>query len=228
MAALERRTLREQLVDGLRHEIASGGLPAGAALVEAALTARFEVSRSTVREALRELHEQGLVVHRPRTGTFVRQLRPDEISGLYDVRAAIEGRAARSVARSVNWAVLADQLEERVDAMHKNRAASFLDRVDVDLAFHRALCELSGNTSLVRCWEHLAAQVQTVLSAMGPTLLGPLMSPGDHLIFVDVIRARDEPAIQETIDRVMAHSARELEAVLTDPTRGTSSFDFPG
>jgi DNA-binding GntR family transcriptional regulator len=221
---LERRTLREQLVDSLRAEIASGELGAGTPLVETALSARFGVSRGTVREALRELHEQGLVVHLPRTGTIVRQLSPDEITGIYEVRAALEGRAAVAIALSGDWEQHADRLEKLVDAMHRARTKPFLTRVQTDLEFHRQLCWLSGNATLARTWEQLVAQMSSVHSGMGESLVLPLMATDDHLVFVDAIRSRDPAFIQRTVDRVMAHSATQLLAALGDPGRSTAGF----
>jgi DNA-binding GntR family transcriptional regulator len=227
VSGLERRTLREQLVDSLRAEIASGALGAGRPLVETALSARFQVSRGTVREALRELHEQGLVVQQPRTGTFVRQLSADEVTGIYDVRAALEGRAAMAIARSPRWEEHADRLERLVDAMHRTRHEPFLERVRVDLDFHREMCRLSGNRTLARTWEQLMSQMVSVHSGLGESLVLPLMSAEDHLVFVDAIRSRDAAFIQRTIDRVMAHSAMQLIAAMQDPQRGTTGYATP-
>ncbi|GEL21965.1 GntR family transcriptional regulator [Pseudonocardia sulfidoxydans NBRC 16205] len=225
---LERRTLREQLVDGLRAEIITGELAAGTALVETALSARFGVSRGTVREALRELHDQGLVVHLPRTGTIVRRLSPDEITGIYDVRAALEGRAAVAISLSDDWEQHSDRLEQLVDEMHRARDKPFLARLQTDLEFHRQLCRLSGNETLARTWEHLVTQMSSVHSGMGESVVLPLMGAEDHLVFVDAIRSRDPAFIQRTIDRVMAHSAAQLLAALEDPARHTTGFaDFP-
>lgn len=221
---LERRTLREQVVDSLRSEIAAGRLRAGTPLVETSLSARYSVSRGTVREALRELHERGLVVHQPRTGTFVRQLSAEEITGVYEVRAALEGRAAMAIARSPRWAEHADRLEELVDAMHRVRQEPFLKRIRVDLEFHRELCRRSGNTTLARTWELLVGQMDSVHSGMGESTVAPLMSTEDHLVIVDAIRSRDPALIQRTIDRLMAHSAEQLLSSLANPGRATTSF----
>lgn len=221
---LERRTLREQLVDSLRAEIASGELGAGSALVENALSERFRVSRGTVREALRELHEQGLVVQQPRTGTFVRQLSPADVIEIYDVRAALEGRAAVAIARLPRWAECADELERHVDAMHRARTRPFLDRIRLDLDFHRLLCRLSGNDTLAQTWEYLVTQMLSVHAGMGESLVLPLMSAEDHLVFVDAIRSRDPGSIQATFDRIMSHSAAQLVAAMRDPRRGTTGY----
>ncbi|MET7989429.1 GntR family transcriptional regulator [Amycolatopsis sp. NPDC005232] len=221
---LERRTLRQQLVDSLRAEIASGELGAGSALVENALSERFQVSRGTVREALRELHDQGLVVQRPRTGTFVRRLSPADITEIYDVRAALEGRAAVAIARSPLWDDYADQLERHVDEMHRARTGTFLDRIRLDLEFHRLLCKLSGNNTLAQAWEHLVTQMLSVHAGMGESLVLPLMAAEDHLVFVDAIRSREPARIQATFDEIMAHSAAQLLASMRDPAHGTTGY----
>src|SRR5437016_3803193 len=79
----------EQLV----RAITSGDLPPGSPLIEVALAERFGVSRTPVREALTRLEQDGLVA-RGDLGLVVREITPEEILDIYDVRIVLEGRAA--------------------------------------------------------------------------------------------------------------------------------------
>ncbi len=82
--ALQPASLVQLCVQRLRHEILSGMLAPGERLIEEQLTSRFGISRGPVREALRELAQQGLIEHLPRRGVRVAELSAadaDEPSG---------------------------------------------------------------------------------------------------------------------------------------------------
>lgn len=87
--------LRQQVLDGLRQAIIDGRLAPGARLIERELTDMMKVSRTVVREALRQLETEGLVAIVPNKGPVVRALSPDEAQDLYTIRAVLEGLAAR-------------------------------------------------------------------------------------------------------------------------------------
>ena len=78
--------------------ILSGVLVPGQRINEPDVATRLQVSRVPVREALRELESQGLVVARKHAGVFVRQLEPDEIRDLYQMRGLLDGFAGRCAA----------------------------------------------------------------------------------------------------------------------------------
>ena len=87
--------LRRQVCDALREAIVSGRLEPGARLTERELIAMTSVSRTVIREALRQLETEGLVDIIPNKGPIVRQLTADEARDLYRIRAVLEGLAAR-------------------------------------------------------------------------------------------------------------------------------------
>ncbi len=84
--------------DLLLDEIEKGGLSAGTRLREADLAERFQISRTPVREALKRLETQGLVVHEPHHGAVVATLDYAETAELYFMREVLEGTAARLAA----------------------------------------------------------------------------------------------------------------------------------
>lgn len=87
--------LRQQVLDELRRAIIEGELSPGARLIERDLCARLGVSRTVIREVLRQLESEGLVGMIPNRGPVVRALSLDEARELYAIRAVLEGLAAR-------------------------------------------------------------------------------------------------------------------------------------
>ena len=96
----QRITAHEFVYDTLRRAILSGALPGGARLVQADIASQLSVSTTPVREALRDLAAEGLVVFRAHTGAVVRELDFEELEELYDIRKALEPLAIqRATAR---------------------------------------------------------------------------------------------------------------------------------
>ena len=87
--------LRLQVLDGLRRAIIDGRLAPGARLTERELTEMMGVSRTVIREALRQLESEGLIANVPNKGPVVRALSLGEAKDLYTIRAVLEGLAAR-------------------------------------------------------------------------------------------------------------------------------------
>ena len=93
------QSLREVIADEVRTAILDGRFQPGERLVEDRLAAAYGVSRNPVREALRALEGEGLVVVKPRRGAFVATLSGDEAHEIIELRAALEGLSARLAAR---------------------------------------------------------------------------------------------------------------------------------
>ncbi len=157
------RKLAADATDVLREQILRGGLRRGTHLVESKLAARLGVSRGTVREAFRMLASEGLVQEEPRRGAFVVTLTGTDVREIYDVRAAIEGRAAALLARRSGTTVV----QALTDAIADIRvAASTHDAAAVrraDLAFHERLCVLTGNLRLHDVFVRYVPALQTLL-----------------------------------------------------------------
>ncbi|GAA2177522.1 GntR family transcriptional regulator [Leucobacter tardus] len=87
------------ILERLRDMVVSGSAPPGELLGEIALAQEFEVSRTPVREALKQLEREGLVEVRPRVGTFVRKPTEREILELFQLKESLEGLAAGLLAQ---------------------------------------------------------------------------------------------------------------------------------
>jgi DNA-binding GntR family transcriptional regulator len=136
----------------IRRLIASGALRPGDRLTEAALSARIGVSRSPIREALRELEQQGLVVSYPNRGSFVVDLDDEDAEEVILLRGWLEGLAARLASDRMSRLDFR-QLEDYVQAMAAGDPAHPQALVEADAAFHTAVVRLSGHRRLYAIWQ---------------------------------------------------------------------------
>jgi DNA-binding GntR family transcriptional regulator len=155
---------RERVHQAIRRGIILRTLLPGQQVPEADLAASLGVSRTPVREALRELEEQGLVVSFPHRGCFIRSFTSKDISNLIYLRAAVEGMAAWQAVEHASRAEMR-RLEHLVALMAASEPYSTEpDRPAtqvVDLEFHETLVALSGNDELVRVWQHVDPLIRT-------------------------------------------------------------------
>lgn len=158
------RPLAEDAADRIRDEILSGRLGRGERLVESRIAAELHVSRGPVREAFKLLRAEGLLEEEPRRGTFVVHLSPDDVRELYDLRAAVEARAAKLVARSHDERDLA-QLRARLDALVAAAAAGDVREVSrADLEFHDTVSRLSRNERLHAVFSRSVPLLKTLIA----------------------------------------------------------------
>ena len=158
------RPLAEDAADRIRDEILSGRLSRGERLVEARIAAELHVSRGPVREAFKLLRAEGLLQEEPRRGTYVVSLSPKDVRELYDLRAAVEARAAKLVARSHTEADLT-LLRSKLDALAAAAAAGDVRAVSrADLEFHETVAELSGNSRLLAVFQRSAPLLKTLIA----------------------------------------------------------------
>ena len=188
------RSLAEDAADRIREQILSGGFHQGEHLVEAKIAEQLAISRGPVREAFKLLRAEGLLNEEPRRGTFVVSLTADDVREIYGLRAALEGRAARTLARARDTTALerlralADQIDEAVttgDSAAVSRA---------DLAFHQGLCELCGNARILEVFDRYVPTLRALLRLDELVLRSLDEVSLQHRPFVAAIEAGDEDA----------------------------------
>jgi DNA-binding GntR family transcriptional regulator len=124
LAVKRHPTLRDQIATTLRSAIANLELKPGELLVERDLTERTGASRPSVREALRQLEAEGLIESRNGRGTYVKAISLQEARDVYEVRAQLEGLAARLFC-------------ERADDLHRARLAKAIEALRAATVDHR-------------------------------------------------------------------------------------------
>ena len=215
LATVERSTLRERCLAAVRLAITTGEIAPGVHLNEVKLAGRLGVSRATIREALRHLQQDGLVVAGRRSMLRVRQLGDIEIRELYAVRAALESLAAEALAGRRDRAPAVAALEQalrRLDGAEGDLPA----QVEADLAFHVRLCELASNETLLRLWRSLEGPIRVTIMHAGPGRALHNMAAARHQPIVAAIAAGDGPAVRDVIGCHMAQAADRLVRVTTE------------
>lgn len=143
---LERRTVGEELAARLRARILAGELPPGAPLREAALAERFDVSRPSVRDALRRLGHEGLVQHETHRGARVARLSGDELRDILALRMIVEPAVVRTVGLPDD---LPDRLRGFVERLEEAAAAEDWPTYgEADVGFHETLVAAAGSARL--------------------------------------------------------------------------------
>ncbi len=165
----------------------------GDRLREIDLSQRLGVSRTPVREAIRQLETDGLVTHVPRLGATVRSLDYTEVMELYEMRAVLEGTAARLAARAASDVELdeLDVLNDRLAEAGTGPAAIRINRV-----FHATLLDAAKNRFLAKSMLSL----QKALLILGPSQLldsdRAEAAVGEHRRVMAALKARDGAAAE--------------------------------
>jgi DNA-binding GntR family transcriptional regulator len=209
---LEKTSLREQALSSLRRAITTGQLKPGTHLVETELSEALQISRGTLREAMRQLQQEGLISAGARGRLSVRHLDAKEIRDIFDVRAALESLAARELASRPDRADAAATLRRAVDDMDRWAASNLEDRIEADLKFHRTMCQLTGNETLLHQWTSLEGSIRMSIMFAGVDRAIKNMDAKRHLEIVDAIESGD--GTKATV-AVMDHMAGAAETLVT-------------
>jgi len=212
LLGLEKKSLREQALSALRIAITSGELEPGRHLVETELSDMLQISRGTLREALRQLEQEGLLSAGPRGRLSVRHLDAKEIRDIFAVRAALESLAARTLCELPDRAQVTASLRTAIEAMAAAAQGSLEERIESDLEFHRTMCRLTGNETLLHSWESLEGSIRMSIMFAGVERAVSNMSVDRHYEIVTAIESGDASLARQTILEHMDGAAANLVA----------------
>jgi GntR family transcriptional regulator, trigonelline degradation regulator len=189
-------TLRVLALEKLRTAIIEGELAPNTRLVERQLCDLLGVSRTVVREILRQLEAEGWVVNPPYKGPTVASVSFDQAKQMYEMREALEGLAARLCARRATAAQI-EELEAIVDEMALAQSKRDLHRhLDTIRRFYEVMLKATGNEILA---EFLSSQHHRLTRLRSMSLFQPkraAVSVVEKRRMVTAIRRRDEKAAQ--------------------------------
>jgi DNA-binding GntR family transcriptional regulator len=205
---LKRRSVVDALADALRSRILSGDLPPGTALREATLSTTYDVSRHTLRAALRTLAGEGLVRIVPDRGATVARLDDADLAALFELRTALEVEACR-LALARNGGRLPPAVHERLDALVRacrSRTTEWREIAEAHARFHESLVVAAGSPRIEEAYSRLAAELNLFLAQLRPVWSRRRMIDHHRSLVAELESTGD-------LDAVRQHLADGLEAV---------------
>lgn len=191
---------RESVADVLREAITSGRLQAGQKLTESGVAEQLGTSRAPVREALRQLEQEGLVISYPYRGTEVLGVSQEEIENvLVPVRISLEKFAFRKAMPRLTKADYAhlQSLVRNMEAAADASDAALL--ADEDVRFHEAVVTLSGQQHCLQIWRSIQPRVRSYFRRDASHYSDATVVAGQHRELIDALRAGDEHALDRTV-----------------------------
>jgi len=200
-APLRDVSLPEQVANAIRHAILSGNLAPGDKVVEEQLAEGLGVSRVPIREAIRQLQQQGILDVRPRRGAYVRELSAEVAEDTLWVRTALHTLAVEQAMEKLNdaeWKGLCDRMEAALEPMY-DLIRDYDSRMDIgfetaklDIAWWTLLIEAAGNEVLMRLWNDVALLNRILVRNLSgiPHKEGWERTINEHQNIVEIFRKR--------------------------------------
>jgi len=211
------QTLVDKVAETVIAQAARGVILPGDRIVEGELGRRLGVSRVPVREALRMLESQGIVVNEPYKGIRLREVTNQRVRDLIEVRTALETTAAHravELGRHLpHWTGAVEAaMEEMADMASRGDAYGL---AAADTSFHRALCMLGGNSVIVDLWEMLAQQL-TIIFGLATTGKSMPSVVEEHRELLAALRTGNKRRIRKVlhIHITLMHISVDYEAII--------------
>lgn len=208
------KPLREIVFETIRNAIISGTLKPGERLMEVQMAESLGVSRTPVREAIRKLELEGLVIMLPRKGAFVADLSVKDLTEVLEIRAALEGLAAGLASIRINEQEL-EELEMIALNFHKSIDNANIDElIQRDLEFHEAMFKASRNERLIQLNNNLREQVQRFREIYHKKVNKPRETSKEHYEMVEALSKRDSDKAEKLARRHIENAEKSLLKIM--------------
>jgi DNA-binding GntR family transcriptional regulator len=184
---VQKRSAESHATDALRESIVSGAIKPGSRLTEVKLAEQLALSRATIRTALHQLSQEGLILQIPYTGWIVMSLSAQDAWELYTLRSSLEALAARLAAERLTE-IGRKSLKKSFDALRA--ACKKKDRkqiADADFGLHRTIIELAGHRMLAEQYRLVEQQVRLYIFSSDELVPDTAAIIAQHRPIVDAI-----------------------------------------
>lgn len=203
---VQKRSAEVQAADVLRAAIVSGGIPLGARLTEISAAEQLGVARSTIRTALHQLVQDGLVIQIPYTGWTVMTLSSRDAWELYTLRVSLETLAAGLVADKIALKQGAETISESLTEAFATLKAACRTRdsaviAAADMALHKRIILLSGHRRLSDQYSRIEHQVLIYIRSSDALVAEPEQIIRQHQPLIDALLKGDRAAASAALSR---------------------------
>jgi DNA-binding GntR family transcriptional regulator len=214
MTADRRPTAQDAVLAALRADMLTGALGPGDQVVQELLAEKYGVSRVPLREALKTLETEGLVVYHPHRGYFVAELSVADLLEVYRLRSLLEAEAIRAAVPELDDEDVAAiaELAGAVDAAAAR--GDVLEMTAVNRRFHFALFDAAGLPRLSRLLRQLWEATDAYRALYFQSAVNRERVADEHAAMVTALRARDAAALIALHDEHRDHSVGAVRALL--------------
>lgn len=216
LPTLSRQRTSDTVYETLRQAILARKYAPAQRLNVHELAAELGVSLTPVKDALTRLEAEALIQIRPRSGTFVTGVSPDDVAEAFDIRCALECLAAEQALTRATPADIAhlQALAGRIGAS-TDEASGKLAHEDGNIEFHKRIVALSGNRRLIQMYESLDAHIQIARIHLGHSDWKSRLDSErqEHLAVVAALERREGAAL---IAALRHHILRAAESLVRD------------
>ncbi|OGO79202.1 MAG: GntR family transcriptional regulator [Clostridiales bacterium GWB2_37_7] len=204
------KPLREVVFETMRNAIISGDLKPGERLMEVQMAEALGVSRTPVREAIRKLELEGLVIMLPRKGAFIADLSVKDLTEVMEIRASLEGLAAGLAAIRIDQEEI-EELEIKALKFHKSIENDDVEElILMDLEFHDAIFRASRNDRLIQLNNNLREQVQRFREIYHKKVNKSKETSKEHYEMVEAISNRDSDKAEKLARRHIENAEKSI------------------
>lgn len=203
--------LRDVVFNTLRRAILKGELKPGERLMEISLAERLGVSRTPIREAIRKLELEGLVVMAPRKGAKVASITERDLNDVLEVRKGMEALAISLACERITREELAalEEIETRFQKLTEE--GNLTELAEVDVEFHDAIYHATNNKRLVQLLNNLREQMYRYRMEYLKDMAVRRTLAEEHKAICQALRDRDE---KKALARVTEHIDNQQKAII--------------
>lgn len=220
MTPASRSTLAENVAAAVRQSIENGDYGCGDRLVELSLAHEMNVSQNTVRDALRLLEQEGLLVKNPRRGTYVRSFSRDEALELFTLRASIESLAMRWAAERIQSEDLDRLVELLADARVSAQEGSSREATTILARFHEVIWDVANRpqtSELLRTLRNRTILLENTRYRRRPRTTQEQLSRIDaHEMLIKALHTGSSDTAQHVMTEHVMDEYESLLPVITD------------
>ncbi|AFS77231.1 transcriptional regulator, GntR family [Gottschalkia acidurici 9a] len=214
------KPLRDIVFETLREAILSGKLKPGERVMEVQLAEKLGVSRTPVREAIRKLELEGLLVMIPRKGAYVADVSIKDVLNVLEIRASLEGLAASLAAERITDDEIKELKEKAKEFEQMSKENNKEGMIQKDTEFHNVLLNASRNDKLVNIVEGLGDQVQRFRVIYFTEYKNDENIKIEHSRIVDAISKRDSEKADEVAQEHIGNIGNYLLNQITQKKEG--------
>lgn len=208
----DKYSFRGRVFQSIREDILSGRYEQNTELKEAAIGAELGVSRTPVREALRQLELEGLVTIIPNRGAYVNMITAKDVQDIYVIRSMLEGLCARWATQSITAEQL-DSMEETLCLSEYHTSKKNYEKLyELDSLFHEQLYEAGGSRILNHILSDFHDYVKMVRKATISTSSRSVTSTEEHRAIFEAIKEKDPDKAEALAKEHVKHTIESIQA----------------